>query len=126
MPDRAILPLLPALALGFICGIIASALLLGDAATFVVGVAGAIGTALAASSSVLGVKGEAGEKALVAGLRTACAVALYASVYLFILAFLREGSLTALVWVPFAIVFALLLTRFRVRNRDEAQRGETA
>ena len=123
MPDRAILPLLPALALGFICGIVASALLFGDGATLALGIAGGVGTALAAGSSVFGVRGDSGEKALVAGLRTAVAIGLFASVYLFMLGFLREGSATALVWLVFAIVFAVMLTRFRVRDRGEVQRA---
>ena len=123
MPDRAILPLLPALALGFICGIVASALLMGDGGTLAVGIAGALGTALAAGSSVFGVKGESGEKAIVAGLRIAVALGLFLSIYLFILGFLREGSASALIWLAFAIVFAVLLTRFRVREREEVQRA---
>jgi hypothetical protein len=126
MPDRAILPLLPALALGFICGIVSSALLLGDGATLAVGLAGGLATALAAGSSVFGVGGESGEKAIVAGMRIAVAIGLFACVYLFILGFLREGSALALVWIPFAIVFAILLTRFRVRDRGEVQRSEPA
>ncbi len=126
MPDRAIIPLLPALALGFICGIVASALLLEDAATLAVGVAGALVVALAALSSVFGVRGETGEKAIVAGLRTACALALYACVYLFMLGFLREGSVGSIVWLLFAIVFAVVLTRFRVRDRGEMESGEAA
>jgi hypothetical protein len=124
MPDRAILPLLPALALGFICGIIASALLLGDTGTLAIGVVGAIATALAAASSIFGVPGDSGEKAIVAALRTACAIGLYACIYLFILGFLREGSAIAIVWVPFAIVFGVLIARLRVRDRGEVQRGE--
>ena len=123
MPDRAILPLLPALALGFICGIVASALLLGDGGTLAVGLAGAVGTALAAGSSVFGVKGETGEKAIVAGLRIAVALGLFLSIYLFILGFLREGSAASIIWLAFAIVFAILLTRFRVRDRGEPQRA---
>ena len=123
MPDRAIIPLLPALALGFICGMVASALLLEDGATLAVGIAGAVGTAFFATSSVFGVKGEAGEKAIVAALRVACALGLFACIYLFMLAFLREGSVMALVWVPLAAVFGLLLARMRVRNRDEVGKG---
>ena len=123
MPDRAIIPLLPALALGFICGIVASALLLGDTGTLAVGVVGAIATAIFAGSSVFGVKGDQGEKAIVAALRTACAIGLYACVYLFMLGFLREGSLVAVVWIPLAIVFALLIGRLRVRDREEIRRG---
>ena len=125
MPDRAILPLLPALALGFICGIVASALLLGDGGTLAVGIAGALGTALAAVSSVFGVKGESGEKAIVAGLRIAVALGLFLSIYLFILGFLREGSAVAIIWIPLAIVFALLLSRLRVRDRGEVREASS-
>ena len=126
MPDRAIIPLLPALALGFTCGIIASALLLGDTATLVVGLVGALVTALAAGSSIFGVPGDRDEKAIVAALRVATAVGLYACVFLFILGFLREGKvISALIWLPLAIVFAILLTRLRVRDRGELQRGES-
>jgi hypothetical protein len=123
MPDRAILPLLPALALGFICGIVASALLLNDGATLAVGVVGAVATALAAGSSIFGVPGDTNEKAIVAGLRIACAIGLFACIYLFILGFLREGSAVAIVWIPFAIVFGVLISRLRVRDREEVQRA---
>jgi hypothetical protein len=128
MPDRAIIPLLPALALGFICGIIASALLLGDSGTLVVGLVGAVGTAIAAGSSVFGVRAESGEKAIVAALRIALAIGLYASIYLFILGFLREGSPVAIIWMVFAGVFALMLTRLRVRDSKlhEPEQGEAA
>ena len=124
MPDRAIIPLLPALALGFICGIIASALLLSDSGTMVVGVVGAVGTAIAAGSSVFGVRAEGGEKAIVAGMRIALAIGLFLSIYLFILGFLREGSPAAIIWVPFALMFGIMLTRFRVRDRGQVERGE--
>ena len=123
MPDRAIIPLLPALALGFICGIVASALLLEDAATLAVGVAGAVGTAIFATSSVFGVRGPGGEKAMVAGLRVACALGLFVCIYLFMLGFLREGSAMAIIWVPLAAVFGILLARMRVRDRGEINEG---
>ena len=127
MPDRAIIPLLPALALGFICGIVSSALLLGDGATLVVGLFGALVTALAGGSSIFGVPGDRNEKAIVAALRTATAVGLFTCVYLFMLGFLREGKVvSALIWLPLAIVFAILLTRLRVRDRGELQRSGPA
>ena len=125
MPDRAIIPLLPALALGFIAGIVTSALLLSDGATLAVGIAGGVVTAFAGASSVFGVRAESGEKAIVAALRVALAVGLYATVFLFILGFLRDGSPGALVFLAFAIVFAVLLTRLRVREREEIERGES-
>jgi hypothetical protein len=121
MPDRAIIPLLPALALGFICGIIASALLLSDVGTLVVGLVGAVGTAIAAGSSVFGVRAEGGEKAIVAGLRIALAIGLFASIYLFILGFLRNGKpASALIWLVLAFAFALIITRLCVRERPES------
>ena len=125
MPDRAIIPLLPALALGFICGIVASALLLEDGATLAVGVVGAIATLILAGSSVFGVKGDENEKKLVAALRAACAVGLFACVYLFMLGFLREGSALAIIWIPLAVVFALMLTRLRVRDRGEVREASS-
>jgi hypothetical protein len=128
MPDRAIIPLLPALALGFICGIIASAKLLGDSGTLWVGVIGGVAVALVASTSILGVRAEGGEKAIVAGLRIALAVGLYACIYLFILSFLREGSMIAVVWIPFAIFFGVMLGRVQVRDSKlhDAEQGEAA
>ena len=128
MPDRAIIPLLPALALGFTCGIIASALLLSDVGTLVVGLVGAVGTALAAGSSIFGVRAEAGEKAIVAGLRVALAIGLFFSIYLFILGFLREGSPVAIIWMVFAVAFGLMLSRLQVRDSKlhEPEQGEAA
>ena len=125
MPDREIIPLLPALALGFICGIVTSALLLEDGATLAVGVVGAVATAIFAGSSIFGAKGDQGEKAIVAGLRVACAIGLYACIYLFMLGFLREGSAVAIIWIPLAIVFAVLLTRMRVRDRGEVREASS-
>jgi hypothetical protein len=125
MPDRAIIPLLPALALGFICGIIASALLLGDSGVLAVGVVGAVGTAIAAGSSVFGVKADGGEKAIVAGLRVALAIGLYACIYMFILGFLRDGSIAAVIWLPFAIAFGIMISRLRVRDRGEVREASS-
>ena len=124
MPERAILPLLPAVSLGFICGIIAATLQLESGPTIMVAVAGAIVVILAGVSSVFGTRGESGEKAVVGALRAACAVALFLCIYLFILGFLSEGSLVAILWLPLAVVAGLLLTRFRVRDRGAAQ-GES-
>jgi hypothetical protein len=126
VPDRAIIPLLPALALGFICGIVASALLLSDGGTLAVGVAGAIATGLAGASSVFGVKADQGEKAIVAALRVGTAIGLFTCIYLFILGFLREGNvLSALIWLPLALVFGLMLSRLRVRDRQEMREASS-
>jgi hypothetical protein len=123
VPDRAIIPLLPALSIGFIAGIIAAALQLTGGATLAVGIAGGVLVALAAVSSVFGVGGDTGEKTIVAALRAACAVALFACMFLFIQGFLREGSASSLVWLVLGIVIAVVLTQLRVRDRGEMQSG---
>ena len=116
MPDRAIISLLPALSLGFICGIVASTLQLQDTPTLVVGIVGALVVVLAGISSVFGVRADGGEKAMVAGLRAACAVGVFVSIYLFILGFLREGSVAAVIWLVFAIALGIVMTRIAVRD----------
>ncbi len=124
MPDRAIIPLLPALSIGFIAGIITAALQLTSGAALVVAIAGAVLVAMAAVSSVFGVGGDTGEKSIVAALRAACAVALFACMFLFIQGFLREGKASSLIWLLLGIVLALVLTQLRVRDRGELQSSD--
>jgi hypothetical protein len=119
VPDRAIIPLLPALSIGFIAGIIAAALQLTSGAALAVGVAGGIVVAMAAVSSVFGVSGDKDEKTIVAALRAGCAVALYGCMFLFIQGFLREGKASSLIWLVLGVVLALVLTQLRVRDRGE-------
>jgi hypothetical protein len=121
VPDRAIIPLLPALSIGFIAGIIAAALQLTSGAALVVGIAGGIVVAIAALSSVFGVSGDRQEKTIVAALRAGLAVALYACMFLFIQGFLREGEASSLVWLVLGVVLAIVLTQLRVRDRGELQ-----
>lgn len=125
MPDRAIIPLLPALSIGFIAGIIAAALQLTSGAALAVGIAGGIVVAMAAVSSVFGVSGDKDEKTIVAALRAGCAVALYGCMFLFIQGFLREGKASSLIWLVLGVVLALVLTQLRVRDRGEV-RGAAA
>lgn len=128
MPDRAIIPLMPAVALGFIGGLIASVLQLGNGPTLLIAVCGAALVAIAGTSSVFGCRGAVGERAAVGVLRAVTAVALFACVFLFMLGFLRQGDpVLALVWVALGGVFGLLLARLRVRDRrprDEREDGE--
>ena len=126
MPDRAIIPLLPALSIGFIGGIIAAALQLTSGAALAVAVAGGVVVALAAVSSVFGVGGDSGEKTIVAALRAGCAVALFACMFLFIQGFLREGDASSLIWLVLGVVLALVLSQLRVRDRGELQPSSDA
>ena len=126
MPDRAIIPLLPALSIGFIAGIIAAALQLTSGAALAIAIAGGIVVALAAVSSVFGVSGDKDEKTIVAALRAACAVALFGCMFLFIQGFLREGKASSIIWLALGIVLALVLTRLRVRDRGEIRDADAA
>ena len=116
MPDRAIIPLLPALALGFICGIIVSTLQLEDTPTLLVGIAGSIAVIVAGASSVFGVRADSGEKTMVAALRAACAVGIFVCIYLFMLGLLRDGNVLAgLIWLPIALLLGIVMSRLVVR-----------
>ena len=125
MPDRAIIPLLPAAALGFICGIVASTLQLEDTPTLLVGLAGAVLVVLAGISSVFGVRADPGEKRIVAALRAACAVGIFVCVYLFMLGLLRDGSIAAIIWLPLALGLGIVMSRLGVRPRGEVSRASS-
>ena len=128
MPDRAIIPLLPAAALGFICGIVASTLQLEDTPTLLVGLAGAVVVVLAGVSSVFGVRADSGEKTVVAALRAACAVGIFVCVYLFMLGLLRDGSIASIIWLPLALALGIVMSRLAVRDThgDEPDSAQTA
>ena len=126
MPDRAIIALLPAASLGFICGIIAATLQLEDGPTLIVGVVGAIAVLLAGASSVLGVRADAGEKTIVGALRAGCAVGVFFCIYLFILGFLRDGNIAAVIWLPLAIAIAIVSTRIAVRDGASTETPEAS
>ena len=127
MPDRAIIPLLPALALGFICGIVVATLQLEDTPTLLVGVVGAVVVVLAGISSVFGVRGDRGEKAIVAALRAGCAVGVFVCIYLFILGFLRDGQIASVIWLFLGVALGVVMSRLTVRDRGEREeRGAQA
>jgi hypothetical protein len=126
MPDRAIIALLPAASLGFIAGIIAATLQLGDGSVLLVGLVGAVAVILAGATSVFGVRADGGEKALVATLRAACAVGVFVCIYLFMLGLLRDGNvLAALIWLPLALLLGIVMTRITVRERPEASEASS-
>ena len=126
MPDRVIISLLPSRALGFICGIVVSTLQLEDGPTLLVGLVGAVVVLVAGFSSVFGVRAEGGEKTLVGGLRAACAVGIFLCVYLFMLGFLRDGSIAAVIWLPIALALGIVMSRIAVRrDSEEAPRASS-
>ncbi len=126
MPDRVIISLLPAAALGFICGIVVSTLQLEDTPTLIVGIVGAIAVIVAGASSVFGVRADSGEKTMVAALRAACAVGVFVCIYLFILGFLRDGSVAAIIWLPLALALGIVMSRIVVRDGKRDEPAEAA
>jgi len=126
MPDRVIISLLPAVALGFICGIVVSPLQLEDGPTLAVGVIGALVVLAVAFSSVLGVRADSGEKTIVGGLRAACAVGIFVCIYLFMLSFLRDGKVLGVLWLLPALALGVVMTRIAVRDSDRDESAEAA
>ena len=126
MPDRVIISLLPALALGFICGIVVSTLQLEDTPTLLVGLIGALVVVGAGASSVFGVRADSWERTMVGALRAACAVGVFLCIYLFMLGFLRDGSIAAVVWLPLALALGIVMTRIAVRDSARDDRAEAA
>jgi hypothetical protein len=125
MPDRVIISLLPALALGFICGIVVSPLQLEDGPTLAVGIVGALVVLAVAFSSVFGVRGDSGEKAMVGGLRAACAVGVFVCIYLFMLSFLRDGSVAGVLWLLPGLGLGIVMSRLTLRDREEVREASS-
>ena len=119
--------MLPALALGFTGGIICSVSQTSPNVTLMVAIAGAVLTLLAAFSSIFGVRAKVGEKAIVGVLRAACAVGLYGCMFMFLLAFLRDGDpIKALPWFVVGGLLGLALSQLRVREKDDPPQTQPA
>jgi ABC-type uncharacterized transport system permease subunit len=71
--------------------------------------------------SVVKAPGEESERKIVGAIRALVAVATFAFLYAGIIVAVRDGSIVGLLWLLFAAGFAILLTRFRVRDRGELQ-----
>jgi hypothetical protein len=117
MPERALLPLMPALTLGFLLGIIVAASRATDGTTFAVGAVGAVVVLLAGGVSVFRAGGPPAERALVGVLRAAGAVALFACVYLALLNLLRDAEVVMFfLFMAVGLVVGLALAGIRVRG----------
>jgi hypothetical protein len=130
MPDRAIIPLIAALAGGFITGIITAVTQTYSPETMVIGlVVGAL-VACTGLVSVIRAEGEESERWIVGALRSAVAAATFGFLYVGLLVAVRDGNFLGLVFLALAVVFAALLTRFRVRDRGQLEeyggRGQPA
>jgi hypothetical protein len=128
MPDRAILPLMVSLAGGFIAGTITAVTQTYAPGAIIIGVIVGFAAFAAGFASVIKADGEESERWIVGAIRGAVAAAAFGFLFAGILVSLRDGKPLGLLWLFFAIVFTLLLTRFRVRDRgqlrDYGSRGQ--
>jgi hypothetical protein len=123
MPDRAIIPLFVAVAAGFIAGTIAAITESYGGTVVLIGLLVGVLVAATGAVSVVKAPGEESERWIVGALRGLVAAACFGFLYVGIFYALRDGSALGLLAVLVAGFFALLLTRFRVRDRGELHPG---
>src|SRR5881227_3959816 len=102
MPDRAIIPLFCAVAIGFIGGTIAAVTQTFSPGSVVIGLI--LGAVVFASGFVSVVKapGEESERRIVGAAHGACAGACFGFLFAGILGAVRDGKLIGLVWLALA------------------------
>ena len=120
MPDRAIIALFPTFAFAFLCGVVGAANELHGTEAFWLGLAGAVAALIAGLVSTFRAPGDADERKIVGVLRAALDVAIFATIYIGLLAFLRDAKpvLGVFLWLV-ALACTLALARLRVRDTDE-------
>src|SRR5437762_13930 len=69
--------------------------------------------------SVIKAEGEESERWIVGAIRGAVAAACFGFLYTGLLVAVRDGKPLGILWLALAVVFAALLTRFRVRDRGQ-------
>jgi uncharacterized membrane protein len=130
MPDRAIIPLMAALAGGFITGVITAVTQTYRPETLIIGLIVGVFVFVASFASVIRAEGEEHERWIVGALRGLVAVATFGFLYVGLLIAVRDGNLLGVIFLLIAGGFAALLTRFRVRDRGQLEeyggRGQPA
>ena len=119
MPDRAIVPLFVAVAAGFIAGVIMAISEAYGATVLTLGVILGVVVFATGVVSVIKAPGEESERRIVGVLRGLVAAACFGFLYVGIFHALRDGSILGILAILVAGFFAVLLTRFRVRDRGE-------
>jgi hypothetical protein len=120
VPDRAIIALFPTFAFAFICGVIGAAYEMHGGQAFWLGFAGAMAALVAGLVSTLRAPGAAQERRIVGGLRAVLDVAIFALVYVGLLAFLRDAKpVVGVLLMLVALGCTLAVARLRVRDDEE-------
>ena len=125
VPDRGIIPLMTAVAAGFIAGLIGAVKELSGGSAWALAIPVGVAVAISGIVSVVKAPGEESERWVVGALRALCAVAVFAFLFLAFLRGLRDGSPLGILLFVVAAAFAVLLTRFRVRDRGELEQARS-
>ena len=121
MPDRAVIPLMTALAGGFIAGACLAITQTYGATVWIVGAIVGLVVASTGFVSVVKAEGEESERRIVGVVRALVAAATFGLLLAGIIQAVRDGSIVGILWLIVAGGFAALLTRFRVPDRGELQ-----
>ena len=119
MPDRAIIPLIAAGAGGFLGGLMTAVTQTYNPAAAIIGIT--IGFFVFASGfvSVIKADGEESERWIVGAIRGAVGAACFGFLFAGLLVAVRDGKPLGILFLVLAGFFAILLTRFRVRDRGQ-------
>src|SRR3954449_4022645 len=119
MPDRAIIPALATAMAGFIGGTITAVTQTYSPQSVIIGVI--LGFAVFASGfvSVIKADGEESERWIVGAIRGAVAAACFGFLFAGLLVAAAQTKPLGMLFLVLAGVFAVLLTRFRVRDRGQ-------
>jgi hypothetical protein len=122
MPDRAVIPLVFAVSLGFLAGLAAAVFEMTGGQAAGLGIPAAVLVAIAGAASVIGAPIAPAERARFAIRRALLGAALFAAIFLAMIAFLKSGHvLDTLIW---AIVAGLCCAGLARKPQQAApQRG---
>jgi hypothetical protein len=112
MPDRAVIPLVCAVSLGFLAGLAAAAFEMTGGQAFAIGLPAAVLVGIAGAASVLGARCAPAERRRLAATRALAGAALLAAILLGMIAFLKNGDLLlTLLWLIVAGLCCAALAR---------------
>jgi hypothetical protein len=119
MPERTIIPLMASTAFGFMGGLFTAVTQTYSPQAVYIGVAIGLFVFGTGFLSVIKADGEESERWIVGAIRGAVAAATFGFLFAGLLLALRDGNPLGLLFLILAGFFALLLTRFRVRDRGQ-------
>ena len=119
MPDRAIIPIIAAIVGGFMAGTITAVTQTYNPKATEIAVIVGVVVFISGFVSVIKAPGEERERWIVGALRGAVAAACFGFLFAGIIFAVQDGQMVGILWFAIAAFFAVLLTRFRVRDRGQ-------